>query len=521
MERPYQQQQTAAGYVDKPTGTSTGRLYPLYADLRDRRVLVIGGGTVAERKVEALLDTGADIKVLAAAFSPAIQQWHDAGQLEIRQQVLNLKGIAAWHTRWQLRRAVRNAWLVIAASDDNHLSTYIANLGKRYRIFTNVVDDLKLTQFHVPAVLQRGPMQAAISSAGVAPALARRIRAQLEVLLDEATGEMAQLLAAWRDRIKQTIADVSIRRRWYDELLDGEFPELIKTQQIDKAEQYLSRALLGSGHSLMQKTKTGKVILVGAGPGDPGLLTIQALRELQQADVIVHDRLVSEEVLNLARRDAERILVAKRSGKHETTQSQIHKILIHEANQGKRVVRLKGGDPFVFGRGGEELQILHEHDIEFAVVPGVSAAMACGAYAGVPLTHRDYAQSVRLVTAHCQSSMDKLDWAALADDSQTLAVYMGVGQLELLRERLLQHNRAADTPFALIENGSRSNQRVIVGQLADLPETAREHQVQSPAMLLLGQVAGLARELHWYGAEPIGDINGTKSISRVSLRNVA
>lgn len=513
MQEIYQQQQIAPGH---PMNTSS-RLYPLYADLSERRVLVVGGGSVAERKTEALLDTGADIRVLAAQFTPAIQKWQASGQLKAKQQLLQLQGFSGWLNRWQLRQAVKQAWIVIAASDDHVLNTYIANLGKHYRVLTNVVDDLQLTQFHVPAVLQRGPMQAAISSAGVAPALARRLRAQMETLLDEATGEMATLLAAWRDKIKQNIPDVSIRRRWYDELLDGEFAELVSTNQLDKAERYLSQALLSTCNASSQKS-AGKVILVGAGPGDPGLLTIQALRELQQADVIVHDRLVSQEVLNLARRDAERILVAKRAGKHETTQSQIHEILIREAGQGKRVVRLKGGDPFVFGRGGEELQILQQHNIKFAVVPGVSAAMACGAYAGVPLTHRDYAQSVRLVTAHCQSSMDKLDWAALAEDSQTLAVYMGVGQLELLRERLLEYNRAADTPFALIENGTRSDQRVITGQLADLPETAREHQVQSPAMLLLGQVAGLADQLHWYGAEPV---TGSGSIPRVNLRNVA
>ncbi len=488
------------------------RLYPIFADLRDRRVLVIGGGLVAERKIAALLDTGADIQVLARHTTPAVQQWASAQHINVLRQNVLLSGVAGWYGRWRLQRAVQQAWLVIAATDNKDLNRYTAALGKRCRVFTNVVDDLELTQFQVPAVLQRGPIQAAISSAGVAPVMARRMRAKLELLLDESVGQAAGLLSEWRERIKQALPDVGKRRQWYDQLLDSEFSELVKARQLSEAEQLLSRSLAATGMQLIKQPKPGKVILVGAGPGDPGLLTIQALRELQQADVIVHDRLVSDEVLELARRDAERILVAKRAGQHETTQNQIHQILIREAQAGKRVVRLKGGDPFVFGRGGEELQVLRQHDIEFAVVPGISAAMACGAYAGVPLTHRDYAQSVRLVTAHCQDSMDRLDWAALADDNQTLAVYMGVGQLSLLRDRLLAHGKNPNTPFALVENGSRSNQRVITGVLHDLPETARNNQIKSPSMLLLGQVAGLAHSLHWYGAE---------AISKESLSDVA
>ncbi len=479
------------------------RLYPLFADLRNRRVVVIGGGLVAERKIAALLDTGADIRVLAGQATPMVQQWADQRALALRQNSLQLSRFSGWFNRSLLRREIKSAWLVIAATDDKELNRYAAALGRRYQVFTNVVDDLELTQFQVPAVLQRGPLQAAVSSAGAAPVLARRMRARLETVLDESMADSAEMLNQWRERIKQALPDVGQRRQWYDNLLDGEFSERIKARRYSQAERLLSRSLAESGKQLLAQPAIGKVILVGAGPGDPGLLTIQALRELQQADVIVHDRLVSDQVLELARRDAQRILVAKRAGHHETTQQQIHQILVREALAGKRVVRLKGGDPFVFGRGGEELQELQQHGIEFAVVPGISAAMACGAYAGVPLTHRDYAQSVRLVTAHCQDSMDRLDWPALAEDSQTLAVYMGVGQLDLLRERLVAHGRSPVTPFALVENGSRSNQRVITGSLDELPQLARMHQVKSPAMLLLGKVAALAQTLHWYGEQPI------------------
>jgi uroporphyrin-III C-methyltransferase/precorrin-2 dehydrogenase/sirohydrochlorin ferrochelatase len=248
----------------------------------------------------------------------------------------------------------------------------------------------------------------------------------------------------------------------------------------------------------------GSVALVGAGPGDPGLLTLRGLRVLNEADVVLHDRLVSDEVLQLVRRDAQRIEVGKQAGNHHATQEQIHALMLQHAREGRRVVRLKGGDPFVFGRGGEELEVLRAHGIDYEVVPGITAALACAAYAGVPLTHRDHAQSVRLVTAHQKDSLTSLDWAALAQERQTLAVYMGVAGLDELASQLVAHGRAPSTPFAIIENGSRQNQRVITGMLAQLAERAVQHQVQSPALLIVGEVAALADALHWFGDAPLG-----------------
>ena len=254
---------------------------------------------------------------------------------------------------------------------------------------------------------------------------------------------------------------------------------------------------------------TGRVTLVGGGPGDPGLLTLRGLRALNEADVILHDRLVSRDVLDLARRDAEFVEVGKEAGTHHTTQAQIHALLLEHARAGRRVVRLKGGDPFVFGRGGEELEFLRAHGIAYEVVPGVTAALACAAHAGIPLTHRGHAQSVRFVTAHCRESLDTLDWRALAAERQTLAVYMGVAGLERLRAQLLAHGRAPSTPFALVENGSRAQQRVVCGRLDRLPELAQRHAVRSPALLILGEVAALATQLHWFGAAPLGDVDET------------
>ncbi|GIX39839.1 MAG: hypothetical protein KatS3mg128_0888 [Silanimonas sp.] len=287
------------------------------------------------------------------------------------------------------------------------------------------------------------------------------------------------------------------RRQVLEALLRGPASDALRRGDVAAAEQALDAALAET------PAAQGRVILVGAGPGDPGLLTLRGLRALNQADVILHDRLVSPEVLALARRDAERIEVAKEAGTHHVTQQRIHELLVEHARAGRTVVRLKGGDPFVFGRGGEELEALRAAGIPYEVVPGITAALACGAYSGIPLTHREHAQSVRFVTAHCRDSIDTLDWAALAQERQTLAVYMGVQGLATLRERLLAHGRAASTPFALVENGSRPEQRVLLGTLGELPERAAAASLRSPALLILGEVAALGARLHWFGAAPI------------------
>ncbi|HJU38563.1 MAG TPA: uroporphyrinogen-III C-methyltransferase, partial [Tahibacter sp.] len=235
----------------------------------------------------------------------------------------------------------------------------------------------------------------------------------------------------------------------------------------------------------------------------PDLLTLGALRALGEADVVLHDRLVSSEVLALARRDAEIVETGKEAGGHRVTQERIHALMLEHARAGRHVVRLKGGDPFVFGRGGEELEFLRARGIAYEVVPGITAAAACAAYAGVPLTHRDHAQSVRLVTAHCKDSLDTLDWRALAAGRQTLAVYMGVAGLDGFAARLIDHGRAASTPAALVENGSRREQRVVIGRLDDIAQLARDHAVRSPALLIVGEVAALGERLHWHGAKPV------------------
>jgi uroporphyrin-III C-methyltransferase/precorrin-2 dehydrogenase/sirohydrochlorin ferrochelatase len=331
--------------------------------------------------------------------------------------------------------------------------------------------------------------------------LARHLREKLETELDESVGPLATLLLRERARIRQRHPRLPERRRFFESLITGPVAERFRAGDADGARAAFEAALAEAPAS----RDIGSVALVGAGPGDPGLLTLRALRLLNQADVILHDRLVGPGVLALARRDAEFIEVGKQAANHHVSQDGIHALMLEHARAGRRVVRLKGGDPYVFGRGGEELEFLHAHGIAFEVVPGVTAALACAAYAGVPLTHRDHAQSVRFVTAHCRDSLDTLDWRALAQEKQTLAVYMGVAGLAAFRDRLLAHGRAATTPFALVENGSRPEQRVVVGPLADLPALAARHAVQSPALLILGEVAALATRLHWFGAAPLTD----------------
>lgn len=476
-------------------------MFPLFADLQGRRVLVVGGGPVAERKTEALLHAGARPRIGAPDLTPRLHAWHAQGRIDWIE--------GRFDAHW-----LAGAWLVVAATDDTTVNRAVAAAAEARHLFANVVDDAELSTFQVPAIVERGPLQVAISSGGGAPMLARHLRRQLETLLDDSWTSLAHLFTRQRQRIRQRFPQPAERRRFFEKLLAGPLPRLFRQQLHTQAEQHFQAML--DEHATV--ARSGSVAVVGAGPGDAGLLTLNALRAMNEADVILYDRLVSEDVLRLGRRDATYIEVGKSANGHSTRQQDIHALMVEHARAGHRVVRLKGGDPFVFGRGGEELEFLRAHGIPYEVVPGITAAAACAAYAGIPLTHRDHAQSVKLVTAHCKDSFDTLDWQALAQERQTLAVYMGVAGLEDLRERLVQHGRAPSTPFALIENGSRRDQRVLNGTLADLPETARFHQVRSPALLILGEVAALADTLHWFGAPPVGAPTHSRNLPAPTLQ---
>ena len=461
-------------------------LFPLFLDLRGRRVLVVGGGSVAARKVPALLEAGAEVVVGAPALGEALAALVQQGRIQHRAGTFTPGWLDA-------------AWLVIAATNDAPVNRAIAAAAQARRIFINVVDDADLASAQLPARVQRGPLQVAISSGGASPMLARHLREQLEARFDASLGSLAQLLAELRTRIRNQLADLGQRRAFFERVLAGPAQALLRRGEAQAARHAIEAELHAT-----PPPRTGSVALVGAGPGDPGLLTLRALRLLNEADVILHDRLVSADVLALARRDALRIDVGKRvGGDHDATQQRIHALLLEHARAGHHVVRLKGGDAFVFGRGGEELEALREAGIDYEVVPGITAATACAAYAGIPLTHREHAQSVHLLTAQAKGGDADHDWRALAKPHQTLVFYMGVQGLAQLRDRLITHGRASSTPVALVENGSHPQQRVIAGTLAQLPELATAHGVRAPALLVVGEVAGLAARLHWFGPPPL------------------
>ncbi|MEI2418122.1 siroheme synthase CysG [Orrella sp. JC864] len=458
------------------------KLFPLFADLHGRAVLLVGGGAVAQRKAQALLEAGADLWVGAPELTPQLRQWADAGRLR------HLPG--EFEPHW-----LQGKWLVIAATDRREVNAQVAQAGNARAQLVNVVDDPELSSFQVPSIVDRSPLIVAISSSGAAPVLARRLRERIESLFDHALGPLAELAARYRARIRAARPQMGPRRAFYDWLLDGPVAALLRQGRPQAAQAALEAALQAP-----VPPRPGSVCLVGAGPGDPGLLTLRALRALNEADIILYDRLVGDAVLSLARRDAEQVFVGKRAGEdHHATQARIHALMREHAQAGRRVVRLKGGDAFIFGRGGEELQYLRAHGVPYEVVPGVTAALACAAYGAVPLTHRDHAQSVQLITAHGKEENDTLDWQALGRGTHTLAFYMGVSQLQRLAERLIAHGRAPDTPCALVENGTRPDQRALYAPLSDIAAQARRHGYAPPSLLIVGEVAGLGPELSWYG----------------------
>ncbi|ELO1555352.1 siroheme synthase CysG [Aeromonas hydrophila] len=452
---------------------------PIFCRLDNKPVLLVGGGEVAERKARLLLDAGAQLTVVAPELDPELAELAANGSIE-------------WLAGEFAPAQLTGKWLVVAATDRREVNALVYQSANQARIFANVVDDPKRSSFIMPSIIDRSPLMVAISSGGKAPVLARLLREKLEALLPQHLGAVAAFAGSLRERVKARFASMGERRRFWERLLGA-----------DRLGQALARGDSASANQLAdslfadESQTGGEVVLVGAGPGDPGLLTLHALRQMQQADVVVYDRLVSDEVMALVRRDAKRIFVGKQAGNHCVPQEGINQLLLDEAKKEQRVVRLKGGDPFIFGRGGEELETLVGSGIGFQVVPGITAASGCAAYAGIPLTHRDHAQSVRFVTAHGKGGAQDLDWPLLAKDKQTLVFYMGLSSCATIREQLLTHGKAGDTPVALIERGTQPSQRVIRGTLDQLPELAVG--VESPALIMVGSVVTLADQLAWFG----------------------
>jgi uroporphyrin-III C-methyltransferase/precorrin-2 dehydrogenase/sirohydrochlorin ferrochelatase len=466
---------------------------PVFFDLTAQKVLVVGAGEVALRKVSLLLRTGAAITVVAPQIAPELMEHAASGKL-----TLAIREFAP--------DDLDGARLVIVATSRRAANRWIAKLSESRGIPVNVVDDREASRFIVPAIIDRDPVLVAISTGGTSPVLARRLRERLEALIPKRIGELASWLQALRRTTREKLRDTDERRRFFEAVVDGSaarrFIEGDHQGAARIARQLLARTSTGP-------RATGEVWLVGAGPGDPELLTLKALRALQDADVILYDRLVSDAVLDLARRDAMRICVGKAAGSVGSTQDEINGLLIEHANQGKRVVRLKGGDPFVFGRGGEELEALAAARINFSVVPGITAALGVAAYAGIPLTHRDYAHSVSFVSGHAQGDGPEPDWRALAMPGVTAVFYMGLARLDHIVGKLLEQGAAATRPAGIIAQGTTAQQRVITATLATIRELASSANVESPALLVVGDVVALHSKLSWFNTGAAIDLSQT------------
>jgi len=453
---------------------------PIFLDIREQPCLVVGGGEVAARKCSLLLRAGARVTVLAPELSAAFDADLAAARIAHRAARFrdeDLEGIA----------------VAIAATSDDAVNRAVAAAARARRIPVNVVDQPALCSFILPSIIERAPLIVAVSSGGASPVLARLLRARLESLIPAGYGRLAALAGAFRDRVKARFKPQE-RRRFWERVLQGPIAELVFSGRDVEAREALQATLEDTRLAF----SGGEVSLVGAGPGDPDLLTFRALRLMQQADVVVYDRLVSRPVLDLVRLEAERIYAGKERAQHTLPQEDINHLLVRLAREGKRVVRLKGGDPFIFGRGGEEIDTLAAEGIPFQVVPGITAAAGCASYAGIPLTHRDFAQSVVFVTGHLQNGSMDLNWAALAQPRQTIVFYMGLVGIEVLCRELSAHGLPAATPAALIQQGTTPQQRVLTGTLATLPGIVHQAGVKAPTLIIIGEVVTLRDRLKWF-----------------------
>lgn len=453
---------------------------PLFHKLQGRDVLLVGAGSTALGKARLLLECGAKLRVVAPVIDTTLQ-------------ALVADSDGRCIERAYLESDLTGSCLVLAVTEQTELNSLIAQRALAQGIPVYAAGLPELSRVVFPAIVDRSPLLIAVSTAGYAPVLARLVRAKIEAWLPAEYGRLAALAATFRDRVKALLPDVQSRRVFWEEAFQGQVAEHVFAGRDQQAEQLLLEQMSGA-----QRQVRGEVYLVGAGPGDPDLLTFKALRLMQQADVVLHDRLVAPAILDLCRRDAERIYVGKQASNHSVPQAQINQKLVELAQQGKRVVRLKGGDPFIFGRGGEEIEELAAQHIPFQVVPGITAASGCSAYAGIPLTHRDYAQSVRFVTGHPVDGVLDLPWAELTAPTQTVVFYMGLGCLSDICQQLLAHGRAEQTPIALVENGTSNQQRVFTGTLAGIAQQLEGFSVQSPTLIIVGEVVALREKLNWF-----------------------
>jgi uroporphyrin-III C-methyltransferase/precorrin-2 dehydrogenase/sirohydrochlorin ferrochelatase len=450
---------------------------PIFVNIKGKPCLVVGGGEVAKRKAGVLLEAGAKVCVVAPEIDP-----------ELANQK-GIKPVVAYFDAKHLDGMV----LVIAATNDREVNKQVSALAQNRSIPVNVVDDPELCSFIMPAILDRSPLMIAFSSGGASPVLTRMLRGKLETIIPQNYSRLAAFAERFRELVKTRVTNPPKRRIFWENVLDGVVAEKVLTGDENGAEAMMKEMLKDEDN-----ISRGEVYLVGAGPGDPDLLTFRALRLMQKADVVVYDNLVSKPIVEMTRRDAERIYVGKKRDDHTLRQEEINELLVRLAKEGKRVLRLKGGDPFIFGRGGEEIETLAAENIPFQVVPGITAASGVASYAGIPLTHRDYAQSCMFVTGHLKDGTMNLDWAALARPKQTVVVYMGLHGLDTLCSKLIEHGMPDTTPIAIVQQGTTQNQRVFTGTLKTLPGIAEREKPQAPTLIIVGGVVKLREKLAWF-----------------------
>ena len=462
--------------------------FPIFLDLKNKACTVIGGGEVAFRKITLLRKAGADITVVAPELCAALQALAEAGEIRYKAQAYALDTLDGAH-------------LVIAATNRRAINAEVSRAAQAQFKPVNAVDDPELCSFIVPALVDRSPVLIAVSTGGASPVLARLIRSKLETLFPAAYGDLAKLARKFRKEVIARLPE-NARRPFWERVLNGPIADRVLSGRQDLAEAELV-ATLEQAQSAGTPAPRGEVYIVGAGPGNPDLLTFAALRLMQQADVVLYDNLVSSEIVDMTRRDAERIYVGKQRAKHALCQEDINALMLERAQQGQRVLRLKGGDPYTFGRGGEEIERLAASHIPFQVVPGITAAAGVAAYAGIPLTHRDHAHACLLVTGHLKDGSLDLDWLAMVRPQQTLVIYMGLAGLPLLSQQLMAHGMPIDTPAAVIQDGTLPRQKVITGTVADIAERS-VGQLKGPTLIIIGSVVTLREKLRWFDRDAAG-----------------
>ncbi len=455
---------------------------PIFINVRQNPCLVIGGGDIALRKINLLIKAQAKVDCLSPLFCEGITNLSQSGDVNLIQKRFESDDI-------------KDYAIIIASTDDSSVNALISKSAKKARIPVNVVDSPELSSFIMPSIVDRSPVIIAVSSAGKAPVLARIIRAKLETVIPSAYGVLAEIAGEYRQKVKDRFSKIKDRRAFWESIFSGVIAEKVFSGRINEAKDDIDKQLKRAS-----EIELGEVYLVGAGPGDPDLLTFKALRLIQQADVVLYDRLVSKGVMELVRRDSELIYVGKKGGSQESTrQIDINDQLVELAKSGKRVCRLKGGDPFIFGRGGEEIESLSEHGIPFQVVPGITAASGCSSYAGIPLTHRDYSQSCRFVTAHLKNGTTNLPWDEFVIDQQTIVFYMALSGANYICQKLMEHGMDKDMPIAIIEKGTMPEQKVYISSLTKLPDLLATEDIHAPTLMIVGEVVKLNEKLNWYG----------------------